>query len=120
MAGIDYLSDIRNSIGPGEHEEDVVAMIDILADARAFNRRPEENDFRFAATIWCVIQRPLKPPQFQSAIIQIRRSYIGIATNVDLQTRLTRSFTQTLLRAPTEQAAIAQGVGALFNLPNAL
>jgi hypothetical protein len=119
MAGIDYLSEIRNSISPDEHEDDVVLMIDILAKARTSDRRPiAENDYRFSATIWCVIQRPLKPPQYRSGIVRVRHLYIGIATNFSLQNGLNRSFTPALLRAPNEQAAIALGVSALFNLPN--
>jgi len=121
MAGIDYLLDIRRSIGPGENAEDVVAMIDILAQARTFEqRRVDQNDFQFAAVIWCVIWQPMKPPTYRSAIVQVRRFYAGVATNFQSQARLRQSFTPRLLEAPDERTAIAQGVEALFNLPTVI
>jgi hypothetical protein len=118
MAGSDYLPDIRRSIGPNESDDDIVSMIDILADERAtFSQRPaEENDFQFSAVIWCVLMQPIKPPAFRSAIIQIRLSFRGVATSYPLQNRLRKSFTKTLLGASTVQASIAQGVNALFIL----
>jgi hypothetical protein len=115
MAGIDYLSEIRRTVGPDEYPDDVVAMIDILAQARTFGRMLiEEREYQFAATVFCVILRPLKPPQYRSDIVRIRRGFIGIARDPNLQILLRDSFTSVLLRTRDERAAIALGVDALF------
>jgi hypothetical protein len=119
MAGADYIPQIREMITPGEREEDVVKMIDILADARTHGLRPPGwADFRFSAAIWCAVLRPFKPPAYQSGIARVRLLFRGIATDLDLKACLQRSFTRTLLQVRDERAAIARGVAALFDLPN--
>lgn len=117
MAGNDYLPQIQQSITPGERAEDLVAMIDILAEARTFHRRPvSPDDFQFAAAIWCFLMQPVKPPAYQSGVIEVRRSFIGIATSFQLQNRLQESFSRTLLEAPNAMVAIQQGINSLFNI----
>jgi hypothetical protein len=129
MAGSEYLPDIRISIGPTEQADDIVVMIDILAAARAETRRREqfpilpgregpeirESDYRFAATIWCIFARPLKPPEYQSGVLEIRESYIGIAKDNVLRRVLRRSFMPALLEAANEGIAINMGVHNLFS-----
>lgn len=115
---------IRKAIGgnvrPGENEEDVAKMIELLADARAQARggRPNAADENYAATILCVVFDPVKTQAHRTFVYGLRDQYHGIAQDDGLQKLFLDSMNPHLLSDATPVESIQRGAHELFQLPS--
>jgi hypothetical protein len=115
MPGSSYLERIRARLSPGEDELDVVEMIDLLSQRRAkFGRHsPAESD-AFAATILCILARPVKSEGYEREMREIRRAFSGIRHSGETRATFEGSLTPELLTARSADDAIRMGVAQLF------
>lgn len=115
MGGERYLSKIRDKFKK-EYSEDIVTMIDILANERAeITHAPvSDDDFDFAAGIICVLLDPIKPDEYKGKIQAIRLSLRGISESRRLQVTFRNLLTHNLLTSPDAVEAIQSGYDALF------
>jgi hypothetical protein len=111
--------DSLKSLQSGESEADVVALIDILADARAraANRSVAAADEQYAGKILCVVFDPVKTNTHRDFVHQLRHDLRGVANSEVLQNVFEQSLTQELLTDPDVKDAITRGPDALFHLP---
>jgi hypothetical protein len=86
MSARELLPQVEDALSRGEDADDVIAMIQLLANARARARNtfPEE-ELNWAAKIICIIFDPLKPPSYQRRATQARLEFAGIATDARLR-----------------------------------
>jgi len=115
MNGTKFLDEIKRGISFDENVNDVVTMINILADERAKtnNRNIKDEDYGFAASILCIIFQP-KPPKYQEDITILRKQFKGISVNANIQRRFKESMTSDLLKDKPIEDAIKLGIEKLF------
>ena len=116
-----YIPDIRKKY-PKENPYDFVAMIGIVAEARAGERGSAVTaaDFEFGGKLLCLIFDPIKFKivNFSSEMESLRQSYRGIAQSDEAQQMFRESLRPELLTASDVSAAISAGsVETLFRLP---
>jgi hypothetical protein len=116
MSGHDYLSYIKKALSQGERPEDIVTMIDIVADTRAEARDTSpERESGPAAKILCILFDPLKPPTYREDIVRVRRQFVGIADDNEMQDRF-RSSQTAVVRFSELAEIFSMPVSALFEV----
>jgi len=86
MSVRELLPKIEDALSRGEDVDDVVTMIQLLADARARAKHTfVEEELSWAAKIICIILDPVKPPAYQRIATQARLEFAGIATHERLR-----------------------------------
>jgi hypothetical protein len=113
----DLSQQLRTRISETENEDDVIALIELLAFDRALARReqPEYTHFVFAGRMLCVILDPIKPPEFVDAATQYRKGFVGVASSRQSQLQFIRSVTPFLLVVDNERDAYKAGFHKLFS-----
>jgi hypothetical protein len=119
MSGSRYLPEIRSHF-PGERADDLLAMIDLLAEARARagGRPPLDRWYEFAARVLGIASHLFRAAELQEESRQLRVRFAGIASSPPLQEAFIRSFSERLLRADSALEAIEDGLDSLFTLPS--
>ena len=104
---------------PNEDPNDVFAMMQILAQARATVQGVPISDthYSFAGKILCVIFDPVKTQEFSRSMASLRRAYRGIASDETAQSTFRGSLREDILSADNASQAIRAGSEALFYLP---
>lgn len=115
MDGEKFLEEIKEVISLDENYNDVVTMINVLADERAKsnNRDIRDEDYNFAAGILCVIY-PMKPPKYKEDIIALRKRFKGISILTYRQKQFKESMTGDLLKEQSIEDAVKLNVDELF------
>jgi hypothetical protein len=99
MSGKDFERAIEAVIGPDERAEDIETMIDILAVRRSEARNGSIQDEEgIGAKIICILFDPGKLGKYSSKILQVRRSFGGIADDLNLQSQFEKSISPILLQ----------------------
>jgi hypothetical protein len=109
MTARELFAQVEGALARGEDADDVVAMIQLLADSRARARRtsPEE-ELNWAAKIICIIFDPLKPPSYQRTATEARLAFTGIAGDERLR-RLFAGRIERVAMVGDLHAVIAHG-----------
>ena len=109
MKANDYIPLIRQKY-PQEDPKDVLAMMEILATARAEQRgdTPTDQDWQFAGKILCVIFDPVKVTitGYSEQTKSLRRAYKNIAASQSAQETFRGSLRSELMSAETASDAI--------------
>lgn len=105
-----------------ENPQDIVMMIEILAEerAKAIGLELSNEIYEFAGIIICVIFAPLKLESYMKEMGEFRSLYRGISESELLQESFRNSITQNLIYAEDANQAIKKGVSNLFVVSKAL
>jgi|SRR5579864_50458 len=115
MTGFDFHDEITRTLQEGERLEDVATMIDTLAASRS-GHHPRANNYFFAATILCVILRPIKLPAYRAGIQQLRLAFQGLAGDPELQEGFANTITDALRTTEDVEEAMRLPISELFEL----
>jgi hypothetical protein len=113
MTGFDFHDEIAHSLQEGEKLEDVATMIDTLAISRSA-LRPHVNNYFFAATILCVLLRPLKSSAYRAGVQELRLAFRGITGDPDLQEGFANTLTDALRTTEDVEEALRLPIAELF------
>ena len=126
-----FHSQIRGRF-PQSNVEDVVVMMTALAGvwaqakhqaefADAKTVKPAKKDYRFAASIFCVISHGAQPASLPGQVAHLVRTYEGISQDQKLYERFRGSISLGLLTMCKDAEAVLSelartGIGGLFRL----
>jgi len=96
-----------------ESTEDILTMIEILANARKASPGTED-PVRFAASIICIILDFTKSPTYRKEAVDFRLTFTGISHSRESQQTFRQSFRPSLLEAPSAEVAIQLGFSRLL------
>jgi len=113
MKPSDYRDKIEEKKLYQESTDDILTMIEILANARKGSPGTED-PVRFAASIICIILDFTKSPAYTKEAVDFRLTFTGISHSRELQQMFRQSFRPILLEAPSAEVAIQFGFSRLL------